>query len=115
MCDACCFVTSEDDGREIKRKVSVVEDDTLPRLTIRRKASPPPSRKVVPERASNHEPPPSRNPVTSVLSIINLVRPFTVVQLKELLERTGTIAENGFWTNKIKSVCLVKVSFFPGK
>jgi hypothetical protein len=40
-----------------------------------------------------------------------LVRPFTVNQLKELLARTGSIVEAGFWIDKIKSKCYVQVCF----
>ncbi|QQP53458.1 Uncharacterized protein FKW44_005959 [Caligus rogercresseyi] len=45
---------------------------------------------------------------SDVLLIRNLVRPFTLKQLKELLERTGTLED--FWINKIKSHCLVRFS-----
>lgn len=38
------------------------------------------------------------------------VRPFTLGQLKELLNRTGTVVEEGFWIDKIKSHCFVTVS-----
>lgn len=38
------------------------------------------------------------------------VRPFTLGQLKELLNRTGTVVEEGFWIDKIKSHCYVTVS-----
>lgn len=64
---------------------------------------------VVDDTASKLNPPPSppRNPPSEVLYITNLVRPFTVKQLKELLERTGKIKEDGFWTDKIKSKCYV--------
>lgn len=48
---------------------------------------------------------------TNVLLIKNLVRPFTMFQIKELLSRTGTIVENGFWMDRIKSKCYVEVSF----
>ncbi|XP_054284008.1 apoptotic chromatin condensation inducer in the nucleus isoform X2 [Macrosteles quadrilineatus] len=51
--------------------------------------------------------PPRRKP-TNVLYITHLVRPFTVQQLKNLLLRTGAIAENGFWIDKIKSKCYVE-------
>lgn len=37
----------------------------------------------------------------------NLVRPFTLNQLKELLGKHGTLAEDGFWIDKIKSHCYV--------
>ncbi|XP_050309739.1 apoptotic chromatin condensation inducer in the nucleus-like isoform X2 [Anthonomus grandis grandis] len=64
---------------------------------------------IVEDTASKLKPPPSppRNPVSEVLFITNLVRPFTVRQLRELLERTGKIKEDGFWTDKIKSKCFV--------
>ena len=44
------------------------------------------------------------------VKVTNLVRPFTVNQLKDVLSRTGQIAEDGFAINKIKSVCIVKYS-----
>ncbi|EDW44935.1 GM23219, partial [Drosophila sechellia] len=41
----------------------------------------------------------------------NLVRPFTVLQLKGLLARTGKIVEeDGFWIDRIKSKCYVAYS-----
>ncbi|KAF2898669.1 hypothetical protein ILUMI_07503 [Ignelater luminosus] len=64
---------------------------------------------IVDDTASKLKPPPSpaKNPISEVLYITNLVRPFTLKQLKELLERTGKIRENGFWTDRIKSKCYV--------
>ena len=52
--------------------------------------------------------PPATKP-TNILLIKNLVRPFTLNQIKELLSRTGTIVENGFWMDRIKSKCFVEV------
>lgn len=52
--------------------------------------------------------PPATKP-TNILLIKNLVRPFTLNQIKELLSRTGTIVENGFWMDRIKSKCIVEV------
>lgn len=49
-----------------------------------------------------------RMATTSVIRITNLVRPFTVGQLRDLLQRTGKIASNGFWIDKIKSQCIVE-------
>lgn len=65
---------------------------------------------IVDDTASKLKPPPSpaKNPVSDVLYITNLVRPFTIKQLKELLERTGKIKEDGFWTDHIKSKCYVQ-------
>jgi len=45
---------------------------------------------------------------TAVVLIINLTRPFTVNQLKEMLKRTGTIVD--FWIDRIKSMCCVQFS-----
>ncbi|XP_059613741.1 apoptotic chromatin condensation inducer in the nucleus isoform X2 [Phlebotomus argentipes] len=53
-------------------------------------------------------PSPPRNISSCILFITNLVRPFTVLQLKGLLARTGRIVENGFWIDKIKSKCYVQ-------
>lgn len=53
-------------------------------------------------------PSPPKNQSSSILFITNLVRPFTVLQLKGLLARTGKIVENGFWIDKIKSKCYVR-------
>ncbi|XP_053692775.1 apoptotic chromatin condensation inducer in the nucleus [Sabethes cyaneus] len=53
-------------------------------------------------------PSPARHHSSNILYITNLVRPFTVLQLKGLLARTGKIIENGFWIDKIKSKCYVK-------
>jgi len=40
----------------------------------------------------------------------NLVRPFTLNQLKDLLGKHGTLVEGGFWMDKIKSHCYVVYS-----
>ncbi|XP_011190710.1 apoptotic chromatin condensation inducer in the nucleus isoform X2 [Zeugodacus cucurbitae] len=56
-----------------------------------------------------HRSPSPRNKKTSnVLFITNLVRPFTVLQLKGLLARTGKLVEDGFWIDRIKSKCYVQ-------
>ncbi|XP_060666422.1 LOW QUALITY PROTEIN: apoptotic chromatin condensation inducer in the nucleus [Drosophila nasuta] len=53
-------------------------------------------------------PSPARNRASHVLYISNLVRPFTVLQLKGLLARTGKIVDDdGFWIDRIKSKCYV--------
>ncbi|XP_075991769.1 uncharacterized protein LOC142987103 [Anticarsia gemmatalis] len=53
-------------------------------------------------------PSPPRNKQSCILYITNLVRPFTLAQLKNLLQRTGRIVENGFWIDRIKSKCFVQ-------
>lgn len=55
-------------------------------------------------------PSPSRQPVSSFLHISNLVRPFTLPQLKRLISKTCEICENGFWINNIKSHCYIQVA-----
>ncbi|KAI8427637.1 hypothetical protein MSG28_002118 [Choristoneura fumiferana] len=53
-------------------------------------------------------PSPPRHKQSCILYITNLVRPFTLPQLKNLLQRTGRISEEGFWIDRIKSKCFVK-------
>ncbi|KAM4537516.1 apoptotic chromatin condensation inducer 1b isoform 3-T3 [Odontesthes bonariensis] len=53
------------------------------------------------------QPSPPRGKVSNIIHVTNLVRPFTLLQLKELLNRTGTVVEEGFWIDKIKSHCFV--------
>ncbi|KAL6490880.1 hypothetical protein MHYP_G00012250 [Metynnis hypsauchen] len=53
---------------------------------------------------------PPRGKVSNIIHICNLVRPFTLGQLKELLNRTGTVVEESFWIDKIKSHCYVMYS-----
>lgn len=70
------------------RKVSIVSDDG--------------------NTAIARPPSPAKHHSSNILYITNLVRPFTVLQLKSLLARTGKIVENGFWIDKIKSKCFIK-------
>lgn len=52
----------------------------------------------------------NRNPPSCILHITNLVRPFALSQLKELLTEEAALAADGFWINKIKSHCFAVVS-----
>lgn len=70
------------------RKISIVSDDG--------------------NAAIARPPSPAKHHSSNILYITNLVRPFTVLQLKGLLARTGKIVDNGFWIDKIKSKCYVK-------
>lgn len=87
--------TSSTDGLKLEEEANII--------AMNRKIS------IVDDSVSKLKPPPSpaKNPVSAVLFITNLVRPFTLKQLKELLERTGKIKEDGFWTDRIKSKCYV--------
>ncbi|KPJ11944.1 Venom dipeptidyl peptidase 4 [Papilio machaon] len=60
------------------------------------------------ENAAVIRPPsPPKHKQSNILYITNLVRPFTLSQLRNLLQRTGRITENGFWIDRIKSKCFV--------
>ena len=63
------------------------------------------------ETKDNRErsPSPPKNDISAYLHIENLVRPFTINQLKGLIRKTGTISESGFWINNIKSHCYAQV------
>ncbi|CAG8481797.1 3252_t:CDS:2 [Paraglomus brasilianum] len=62
-----------------------------------------PSTKEIDEK---REIPPSKHEPTSTLYIKNFVRPFTVIMVRELLDRFGKV--EFFWMNKIKSHCFVQ-------
>lgn len=90
--------------REVKLAPGVAEPPGAASLLIRKIS-------IVDEVAAKETPLPkstTKNAVSSILYITNLVRPFTVLQLKGLLARTGKIVENGFWIDKIKSKCFVQ-------
>lgn len=96
--------SNESDSRKRDSEEKEREEDNANIIAMNRKIS------IVDDSASKLKPPPSpaKNPTSSVLFITNLVRPFTLKQLKELLERTGKIKENCFWTDRIKSKCYVE-------
>ena len=60
--------------------------------------------------AARRSPSPARSPVSNIIHVFNLVRPFTLGQLKALLGKHGKLLEDGFWIDKIKSHCLAKVT-----
>lgn len=66
------------------------------------------SPKVGPDSSDSSAPSQQQN----VVSVKNLVRPFALTQLKELLSRTGKIGdgEDSFWIDKIKSHAIVRYS-----
>lgn len=55
---------------------------------------------------------PARNSVNATVHIQNLVRPYTIGQLKELLSKHGPLSqkEGTFWIDKVKSHCYATVS-----
>lgn len=75
-----------------------------------RRTSLPVQEATSPTPAAERSPSPARNPQSEVLHVKNLVRPFTLNQLKDLLGKHGTLVEGGFWIDKIKSHCYVVYS-----
>ena len=63
-----------------------------------------------PDYVRERSPSPPKNEPSRILSIRNLVRPFTVRQLREFLSKVGTMVEDEFWIDRIKSHCYVTVS-----
>ncbi|KAI1730753.1 RNSP1-SAP18 binding (RSB) motif domain-containing protein [Ditylenchus destructor] len=51
---------------------------------------------------------PPRNPVSNLIHIRQLKRPFTLKQLQNLLKNFGTLVEEDFWIDSIKSNCIAK-------
>lgn len=95
------FQSFKEDEDNEEAASSAVDNSNI--IAMNRKIS------IVEDTASKMRPPPSpaSNAVSEVLFVNNLVRPFTLKQLKELLSRTGKIQDNGFWTDRIKSKCYV--------
>ena len=52
----------------------------------------------------------TNEPPSQILYIRGLTRPFSLLQLKGLLSRYGTLIDGEFWLDKIKSQCFVIVS-----
>ncbi|CAE1161176.1 ACIN1 [Acanthosepion pharaonis] len=102
-------ISSQSSGQQSSTTVVVCNKSALTTpVTIRRVSH----QMSVPEpeepMAARRSPSPAHNPVSKIIHVRNLVRPFTLGQLKELLKRTGTVVENGFWIDKIKSHCFAK-------
>lgn len=95
--------TSIDYNRRSEENLCESTDDgNAVSITTTRKIS------IVNDSEGEQPPSPAKHTPCNILYITNLVRPFTVLQLKSLLQRTGKIAEDGFWIDKIKSKCFVK-------
>ncbi|KAJ8387616.1 hypothetical protein AAFF_G00151660, partial [Aldrovandia affinis] len=94
--------------REVELK-KVTPSDTLVRRSISQQKSGVSITIDDPVRTAR-QPSPPRGKITNIVHICNLVRPFTLGQLKELLNRTGTVVEEAFWIDKIKSHCYVTYS-----
>ncbi|KAK7499011.1 hypothetical protein BaRGS_00009820 [Batillaria attramentaria] len=99
---------SKEVKKEVKQEVKTpVKEKPQPEpLKAVRRVSQPLVPADEPEAPSRELSPP-RKPVSKIVHIINLVRPFTLGQLKQLLGRTGTLVNSGFWINSIKSHCYV--------
>ena len=63
----------------------------------------------LPKREPEQEVPPARNPVSTIVHVMRLTRPFTEVTLKAMLANFGEMVQEEFWIDDIKSQCYVKV------
>lgn len=61
---------------------------------------------------AERSPSPARNPESVNIHVSNLVRPFTLNQLKDLLGKHGSLLDDGFWIDKIKSHCYAVVCVY---
>ncbi|CAD5117946.1 DgyrCDS6688 [Dimorphilus gyrociliatus] len=113
------------ESRNDARVVEFKKDGDHPQITTKRKPISPPSsesaskkRIVSTTRQSSKldiddslkpikekSPSPARHPTSRVLLVRNLVRPFTVSQLKNILSRHGPIIDEYFWIDNIKTHC----------
>ncbi|XP_055355737.1 apoptotic chromatin condensation inducer in the nucleus-like [Paramacrobiotus metropolitanus] len=92
-----------DENREIKEPPRKMARSGLGTVSDENKSA------IVPEQSEGRSsPPPSKTGPTRMVHIRNLVRPYTVLALKELLKKTGTIIDDAdhFWTDTIKSQCI---------
>jgi len=98
---------SEDGDREV-----VDERTTIQRALGRTEESPKKKTPLglllsdEPLARKKRDPSPPRFPVSTILHIKGLTRPFTIPQLQTLLNRTGKLKSDEFWIDKIKSHCL---------
>lgn len=93
-----------------RAEVRVVLGDTLLRRSISQQKAGVSITIDDPVRTASQQPSPPRRKVSCIVHICNLVRPFTLGQLKELLSRTGTLVHDHFWIDKIKSHCYATYS-----
>lgn len=100
-------ISIDSNRRSEERIVTVVTTETVSTINATTNSS---ARKVsiVPDANLGRPPSPAKYNPSCILYITNLVRPFTALQLRGLLARTGKIVDNGFWMDKIKSKCYVK-------
>ena len=67
-------------------------------------------RMFFPTASKRHRSPsPALNSPSNILHVEHLTRPFTLVQLKQLLADDGPLLKDGFWTNNVKSHCIAVV------
>lgn len=110
----------EVNGEEPETKTQIAEEHSTESVESRTEKSP---TQQTTECLKPHVPPINKarkgslsnlNPERScVIEVRNLVRPFTLIQFKELLLRTGKISnfeDGGFWIDKIKSHAIIEYS-----
>lgn len=99
----------DDGGAEEESKMEVEKDQRKVKaepVIVRRVSQKKPLIETEePSNVKSRSPSPARNAVSNIVHVRNLVRPFTVLQLKELLGRNGNLIEDQFWIDSIKSHC----------
>ena len=103
------------DIRVVRKSVSVTEEEQITREEANKTTQPIVEQKtkiVAETETESKEDPelkrdvsPPRSPESNIIFIRNLVRPFTLLQLKDVLGKTGKLNEQRFWIDKIKSKC----------
>lgn len=53
---------------------------------------------------------PAKNTESNMIFITNLVRPFTLIQLHDILSKSGTLVKDRFWIDKVKKNCIATYS-----
>ncbi|XP_054164445.1 apoptotic chromatin condensation inducer in the nucleus-like [Oppia nitens] len=111
-------INTKRDIRVVRKSISVAEEGQIgvnetvksspqQNIEIRKKIVIENKPKIEEQSPKKREVSPARNAATEVLFIQNLVRPFTLLQLKDVLGKNGKIIEERFWIDRIKSKCYV--------
>lgn len=88
---------------DLNKSASDAKNDSLTRNVKKDEANVAPQDKDEIERVDDASP--AHNPISNVIQMKGLTRPFTINQLKELLSKHGKLIEGLFWMNTVKSNC----------
>lgn len=97
----------EEQRREEQRALKEME--TRQRIETRLKAKRE-AELAAKQQQRRRTPPPSKQAPSRILHVEGLTRPFTKEELRELLSQDGTLLQEAFWIDKIRSHCIAVVS-----